>query len=200
MRTTFIRDLSRRSAAMPTRSTIPVCSTSAKERGADEEPDRITPRLSVDDKVFKSILQSLYFEHGSPYDFSIMPVEILGTVYERFLGKVIHLTGGHRAQGRGKARSPQGGRRLLHAGLHRQLHRRAHRRPPDPRAKPDATGRPAERKAAVPRSGYGVRVGVFPAGGLPVPARVIASTGTSKTIPTGTRKPSTGTPGAVNGG
>ena len=69
-----------------------------KEKETDEEPDRITPSLAVDDKVFKPIVQSLYFEHGSPYDFRIMPVEILGTVYERFLGKVIHLTGGHRAR------------------------------------------------------------------------------------------------------
>ncbi len=69
-----------------------------KEKDSSEEPDRITPSLAVDDKVFRPILQSLYFEHGSPYDFRIMPVEILGTVYERFLGKVIHLTGGHRAK------------------------------------------------------------------------------------------------------
>ena len=69
-----------------------------KEKETDDEPDRITPSLAVDDKVFKPIVQSLYFEHGSPYDFRIMPVEILGTVYERFLGKVIHLTEGHRAR------------------------------------------------------------------------------------------------------
>jgi hypothetical protein len=69
-----------------------------KEVGTDEEPDRITPKLAVDDKVFRPILQSLYFEHGSPYHFGVMPVEILGTVYERFLGKVIRLTAGHQAK------------------------------------------------------------------------------------------------------
>ena len=69
-----------------------------KEQGVSEEPDRITPRLAVDDKVFKPILQSLYFEHGSPYRFDLLPVEILGTVYERFLGKVIRLTAGHQAK------------------------------------------------------------------------------------------------------
>ena len=52
----------------------------------------------MDDKVFKPILQSLYFEHGSPYHFGVLPVEILGTVYERFLGKVIRLTPEHRAK------------------------------------------------------------------------------------------------------
>ena len=69
-----------------------------KESGVSEEPDRITPKLTLDDKVFKPILQSLYFEHGSPYHFGVLPVEILGTVYERFLGKVIRLTKGHQAK------------------------------------------------------------------------------------------------------
>ncbi|MCX7425726.1 MAG: Eco57I restriction-modification methylase domain-containing protein [Planctomycetia bacterium] len=69
-----------------------------KEQDTDEEPDRITPKLAVDDKVFRPILQGLYFEHGSPYHFGVMPVEILGTVYERFLGKVIRLTAGHQAK------------------------------------------------------------------------------------------------------
>ena len=54
--------------------------------------------LDVDDKVLKPILQSLYFEHGSPYAFRAMPVEILGTVYERFLGRTITFTEGHRAR------------------------------------------------------------------------------------------------------
>jgi hypothetical protein len=69
-----------------------------KESGVSEDPDRITPKLTVDDKVFKPILQCLYFAHGSPYHFGVLPVEILGTVYERFLGKVIRLTAGHQAK------------------------------------------------------------------------------------------------------
>ena len=69
-----------------------------KETGVSENPDRITPKLAVDDKVFKPILQSLYFAHGSPYHFGVMPVEILGTVYERFLGNVIRLSAGHHAK------------------------------------------------------------------------------------------------------
>jgi len=69
-----------------------------KESGVSEEPDRITPKLVVDGKVFQQILQSLYFAHGSPYHFGVMPVELLGTVYERFLGKVIRLTAGHQAK------------------------------------------------------------------------------------------------------
>ncbi|MHB1035207.1 MAG: Eco57I restriction-modification methylase domain-containing protein [Pirellulales bacterium] len=69
-----------------------------KESDVSEAPDRVTPKLAVDDKVFKPILQSLYFAHGSPYHFGLLPVEILGTVYERFLGKVIRLTAGHQAK------------------------------------------------------------------------------------------------------
>lgn len=69
-----------------------------KELGVAELPDRLTPQLDVDDRVLKPILQSLYFVHGSPYRFDLMPVEILGTVYERFLGKVIRLTAGHQAK------------------------------------------------------------------------------------------------------
>ena len=69
-----------------------------KEDDVTEPPDRVTPKLTVDDKVFKPILQSLYFQHGSPYHFGVLPVEILGAVYERFLGKVIRLTTGHQAK------------------------------------------------------------------------------------------------------
>jgi len=69
-----------------------------KEPGVNEPPDALTPRLIVDDKVIKPILENLYFVNGSPYHFGVLPVEILGTVYERFLGKVIRLTAGHQAK------------------------------------------------------------------------------------------------------
>jgi len=68
------------------------------EKGISDTPDTLTTRVSVDDKILKSILQSLYFENGCPYHFGVLPVEILGTVYERFLGKVIRLTAGHQAK------------------------------------------------------------------------------------------------------
>ena len=64
----------------------------------DLRADKRFNDLEVDDKVLKPILQSLYFEHGSPYAFRAMPVEILGTVYERFLGRTITFTEGHRAR------------------------------------------------------------------------------------------------------
>ena len=68
-----------------------------------EAPDRITPDLILDDEVFKPILQSLYSVHGSPYRFGVLPAEILGTVYERFLGKVIRLTPRGKAKVENKA-------------------------------------------------------------------------------------------------
>ncbi len=58
--------------------------------------DRLTPKLSIDDKVLKPILAHLYFPH--PYEFNVMPAEILGNVYEQFLGKVIRLTPSHQAK------------------------------------------------------------------------------------------------------
>ena len=66
------------------------------ERGR-EPPDDWTPDLVVDDKVLKDILRRLYYPE-SPYEFAAMPGEILGQVYEQFLGKVIRLTAGHRAK------------------------------------------------------------------------------------------------------
>ncbi|MBC7851901.1 MAG: N-6 DNA methylase [Pirellulaceae bacterium] len=68
-----------------------------KEKGRSENPDEVTPDLAVDDKVLRDILESLYYP-ASPYEFSVLPADILGQVYEQFLGKVITLTPGHRAK------------------------------------------------------------------------------------------------------
>lgn len=65
------------------------------EKGQSSHPDTLTPTLKIDDKVFKDILANLYLPK-SPYAFNYFSAEILGQVYERFLGKVIRLTaGGH---------------------------------------------------------------------------------------------------------
>jgi len=61
------------------------------------DTDRITQGLRIDDRVLKTIIQSLYYPK-SPYEFSVLGVEILGNVYEQFLGKVIRLTAGHQAK------------------------------------------------------------------------------------------------------
>ncbi len=65
------------------------------EKGRHEPPDKLTPHLIIDDKVLKDIFKRLYYPE-CPYEFSVLPAEILGQVYERFLGSVIRLTeGGH---------------------------------------------------------------------------------------------------------
>ena len=62
-----------------------------------ENPDTLTPSLTVDDKVLKEIIGELYYPK-CPYEFSVLPVEVLGHAYEQFLGKRISLTEGHRAK------------------------------------------------------------------------------------------------------
>ena len=59
--------------------------------------DNLTLSLNVDDKVLQDILKNLYYPE-SPYVFREIPSDILGQVYERFLGKVIRLTAGHQAK------------------------------------------------------------------------------------------------------
>ncbi len=67
------------------------------EKDRAEAPDDLTPRLKIDDKTLKDIIGRLYYPN-SPYEFSVFPTEILGQVYEQFLGKVIRLTSGHQAK------------------------------------------------------------------------------------------------------
>ncbi len=67
-----------------------------KEKGRKEPPDTLTPGLTVDDAVIREIVKSLYWP-ASSYAFNVVPADILGQVYERFLGNVIRLTPAHRA-------------------------------------------------------------------------------------------------------
>ncbi len=66
-----------------------------KER--HEAPDALTLGLDIDDKLLRELLRGLYYP-DSPYEFSVLSADILGQVYEQFLGKVIGLTEGHRAK------------------------------------------------------------------------------------------------------
>jgi hypothetical protein len=68
-----------------------------KEKDRPTSPDELTLNLAMDDKTLKDIFSSLYYP-DSPYEFSVLPADILGQVYEQFLGKVIHLSAGHRAK------------------------------------------------------------------------------------------------------
>jgi hypothetical protein len=67
-----------------------------REKDRADPADDLTPDLEIDDKPIKEILSALYYPE-SPYEFSVLPADLLGQVYERFLGKVIRLTAGHRA-------------------------------------------------------------------------------------------------------
>jgi hypothetical protein len=62
----------------------------------DFQADGLSRSLLIDDKALKPILAGLYYPQ-SPYEFSVLPADILGQVYEQFLGKVIRLTPAHRA-------------------------------------------------------------------------------------------------------
>ncbi len=62
------------------------------QEGAAEPLDRFTLRLNIDDKPLRQVFASLYYPE-SPYEFSVLPADILGQVYEQFLGKVIRLRG-----------------------------------------------------------------------------------------------------------
>ena len=66
------------------------------ERGRGGEPDELTTNLKIDDGVLDGIIRGLYYPE-SPYEFSVLPVDVLGQVYEQFLGSVIHLEDGHTA-------------------------------------------------------------------------------------------------------
>ena len=68
-----------------------------RKKADASHPDVITPDLSLDDKILKNIIQNLYYPK-CPYEFSLLPVEVLGNAYEQFLGKTIRLTAGHQAK------------------------------------------------------------------------------------------------------
>jgi len=61
-----------------------------QEKGRNELPDEMTLGLNVPDEPIGWILHRLYYPQ--PYEFSVIPPEILGNVYEQFLGKVIRIT------------------------------------------------------------------------------------------------------------
>ncbi len=57
----------------------------------DFNKDKISDKITIDNKVIKSIIDELYYPI-SPYEFSVLSVEILGSAYEQFLGKQITLS------------------------------------------------------------------------------------------------------------
>lgn len=68
-----------------------------REKDRPSGLDTLTPNIKVDDKPLKEIIRRLYYPE-SPYEFAVLPADILGHIYEQFLGKVISLTKGHQAK------------------------------------------------------------------------------------------------------
>ena len=60
------------------------------------EEDHITTNLTIENKVIKSIIEELYYPI-SPYEFSVISVEIIGNAYEQFLGKTISINNRNKA-------------------------------------------------------------------------------------------------------
>src|ERR1035437_5862828 len=58
--------------------------------------DKLSANVIIDNKVIKTIISELYCP-VSPYEFSVLGVEILGSAYEQFLGKQIKLSASHKA-------------------------------------------------------------------------------------------------------
>nr|WP_283159966.1 N-6 DNA methylase [Leptospira alexanderi] len=61
------------------------------------KPEKWVSDLDIDDKIFQNIIKSLYYP-DCPYELSVLPIEILGNIYEQFLGKTIRLTTSHQAK------------------------------------------------------------------------------------------------------
>ena len=58
--------------------------------------EHLSEKLNIEDTVFKSILREL--SDKSPFRFDVIEPEILGRIYEKFLGSKIRLTDSHRVK------------------------------------------------------------------------------------------------------
>lgn len=58
------------------------------EDRTSEVGDAISMKIHISPEPLRDIINSIYYPK-SPYEFSVMPADILGQVYERFLGSVI---------------------------------------------------------------------------------------------------------------
>ncbi|AEF84892.1 conserved hypothetical protein [Treponema primitia ZAS-2] len=63
------------------------------------KPESWIEQVRIDNKILSNIIVNLYYP-DCPYEFAVLPVEILGNIYEKFLGKTIRfkgVKGGHSA-------------------------------------------------------------------------------------------------------
>jgi type I restriction-modification system DNA methylase subunit len=63
----------------------------------DFKKDKISQNVIINNKIIRTIINELYYPE-CPYEFSVLSVEILGSAYEQFLGKVIRITPAHHAK------------------------------------------------------------------------------------------------------
>ncbi|GHT79388.1 adenine methyltransferase [Spirochaetia bacterium] len=56
------------------------------------QPETWMEQAAIDDKILSNIIVNLYYP-DCPYEFAVLPVEILGNIYEKFLGKTIRFKG-----------------------------------------------------------------------------------------------------------
>jgi hypothetical protein len=63
----------------------------------DFKKDTISRNVVIENKIIRTIINELYYPE-CPYEFSVLSVEILGSAYEQFLGKVIRITPAHHAK------------------------------------------------------------------------------------------------------
>jgi type I restriction-modification system DNA methylase subunit len=63
------------------------------EKDQKGTPDTLSLTLKISDNALRTIIEKLYYPI-SPYQFDVMSADILGQVYEQFLGKVIEVGGG----------------------------------------------------------------------------------------------------------
>ena len=106
-----------------------------------------------------------------PINSIVLPVEILGTVYERFLGKVIRLTAGHQAKVEEKPEVRKaGGVYYTPAYIVDYIVKHTVGRQIEGRSPMQLAGL-RNGKQPLPRSGHGLRQRVVPVGRIPVPSR-----------------------------
>lgn len=60
------------------------------EISPNDEVTTSSPKLKIGDEVLRQIIGKLYFPY--PYEFSVIPSDVLGSVYEQFLGDEIQLS------------------------------------------------------------------------------------------------------------
>ena len=90
------------------------------------KPEPSIDGLVIEDEILCQIITELYPPKCN-YAFILLPVEILGNIYEQFLGRTIHLTETHQARIEEKPEVRKAGGVYYTAKVYRRLHRQEYR-------------------------------------------------------------------------